>query len=492
MTEAYAQEVNMQGRHSTVKIYLNEHIRPLLVALLIVTTLTVTSVGAAGASSRLRLAPTPTNIDVSQRQGSESEETVAVNPTNPDNIVIVTNVDHPVAGMFEGVSFDGGATWTTKLIGNNDNLGDACCDPSLSFDNYGNLFMTYLYNVEIEVPIALSTDGGLHFNLIANIAKPQQSLSASGERRGLFRFVDQPTITAGEGEVWVVFNGGGPIVATGAPVTGLGQVGAFITPEVVPGTNNCTYGDVAIGPSGEVMQVCTLTETGQGGGKLFVNVDPDGLGPAGFGTRVFVTDTHVGGFDFIPAQPERSVDAEPGLAWDRTGGTHNGRVYLVYTLEHPNESDNMDIFVRFSDDEGATWSSPVRVNDDNTKNSQFLPKISLDPTTGNLAVVWYDSRQDLGTGGPGDTDGVPNDDAQFWGAFSTDGGQTFTPNFQISAGTSNSHDSGNHIDYGDYTGLSFYKGHAHPAWADNSNSTGNNPDGTLHGLDIYTAAITVP
>ena len=98
-------------------------------------------------------------------------------------------------------------------------------------------------------------------------------------------------------------------------------------------------------------------------------------------------------------------------------------------------------------------------------------------------------RLDLGLGGPGDTNGVPNDDAQYWGAFSTAGGQTFTPNFPISAGTSNSHDSGNHIDYGDYSGLAFFGGIAHPAWSDNSNSTGNNPDGALHKLDIYTAAV---
>ena len=130
----------------------------------------------------------------------------------------------------------------------------------------------------------------------------------------------------------------------------------------------------------------------------------------------------------------------------------------------------------------------MRVNDDRTTTSQFLPKISLDPTTGNLAVIWYDSRADLGLGGAGDTDGVFNDDAQLWGAFSADG-QSFTPNIQISAGTSNSHDSGNGIDYGDYAGLSFYGGIAHPAWADNSNSTGNNPDGALHQLDILTAAV---
>src|SRR5713226_2137431 len=96
--------------YPTLQIYLNEQIRPLLVALLIVTTLVVTSVGAAGASSRLQRAPRPTNVDVSQRPGNESEETVAVNPTNPNNIVIVTNIAEGVTGMFAAVSFDGGQT----------------------------------------------------------------------------------------------------------------------------------------------------------------------------------------------------------------------------------------------------------------------------------------------------------------------------------------------------------------------------------------------
>ncbi len=323
------------------------------------------------------------------------------------------------------------------------------------------------------MPIALSTDGGLTFNIIATIVAPPKNTptKGSGDNRGLFRFVDQPTIAAAHGEVWVIFNAGGPLFATGAPVTGFGQVGSFFNGEVVPNTNNCTYGDIAIGPAGQVMQVCTLTESGQGGGKLFVNVDPDGLGPANFG------------------DPDRSVDAEPGLAWDRTGGAHSGRVYLVYTKEQKNESDNTDIYVRYSDDNGATWSDGVRVNDDTTVNSQFLPKIAIDEATGNLAAVWYDSRNDLGAGGAGDTDGTPNDDAQFWGAFSSDGGVSFGANLQISAGTSNSPDSGNGIDYGDYAGLAFVGGVAHPAWSDNSNSNGTNPDGALHQLDIYTASV---
>src|SRR6266496_3208613 len=198
---------------------------------------------------------TPTNVDVSRRHLNESEEAIAVNPTNPENIVVVTNVGHReaglTAGMLAGLSFDGGQTWATRLIGNNDNLGDACCDPSLSFDQHGNLFLTYLFEVENVVPVALSTDGGLSFHLVANIgAGGSATASRSGtDDRGLFRFVDQPTITAGEDEAWVIFNAGGPMVATGARVMGLGQVGSFAPVEVVSGTNNCTYGDVAIGPS---------------------------------------------------------------------------------------------------------------------------------------------------------------------------------------------------------------------------------------------------
>ena len=463
------------------------------VSALVVLGLAVVPAGGGAVTTTAQLVSVPTNIDLSQRQGNESEEAIAVNPTNPDNIVVLTNIQEGFSGLFLGVSFDGGQTWSRRIIADgatiNDGLGDGCCDPSLSFDRYGNLFVSYLYNLENVVPVLLSTDGGMTLHVIANIPKaPKPPGTKGGDRHGEFRFVDQETIVTGEGSVWVVFNGGGPMVATGAPVSGLGQVGSFIPAEVIPGTNNCTYGDIAVGPGGKVMNVCTLTETGQGGGKIFLNVDPDGLGPALFGDRVFVASTHVGGFNFIPAQAERSVDAEPGLAWDRTGRQHNSRVYLVYTLEEKNGSDDTNIYVRYSDDSGTTWSAPVRVNDDTGTNSQFMPKIAIDPTSGHIAVVWYDSRNDLGTGGTGDTNGVPNDDAQFWGAFSSDG-TSFTSNLQISAGTSNSHDSGNGIDYGDYTGLAYYGGVAHPSWSDNSNSTGDNPDGTLKKLDIYTAAV---
>src|SRR5512142_3392835 len=88
----------------------------------------------------------PPNVDVSQRSGNESEEAIAVNPTNPNNIVIFTNIQEGVNGMFLATSFDGGKTWNSRIVGQgNDVFGDTCCDPSASFDRYGNLFLSWLY-----------------------------------------------------------------------------------------------------------------------------------------------------------------------------------------------------------------------------------------------------------------------------------------------------------------------------------------------------------
>ncbi|CAN5587502.1 hypothetical protein BH18VER2_BH18VER2_07650 [soil metagenome] len=76
----------------------------------------------------------------------------------------------------------------------------------------------------------------------------------------------------------------------------------------------------------------------------------------------------------------------PGIA---LAALRNGRLYHNYVSEEPAESSDTDIQCRYSDDNGATWSNPVRVNDDTGTNSQFNPKIQIDSTTGNIAVAWY-------------------------------------------------------------------------------------------------------
>jgi hypothetical protein len=457
----------------------------------------------AGAAPQGRLSVGP-NVDVSRRSGNQAEQAVAVNPTNPNNIVIVSNLEFGT-GMWESYSFDGGATWTRHLVAKGGNLGASCCDPTLSFDAYGNLFMGYLYQyVDNVVPIALSTDGGRSFRLIAELHAPPLPESTGpnranvgapdDEEEGRGRVTDQPTVTSGAGTVWVTYNASGGIQAAGAAVSGLGKVAHFTQPQEAPGSRDplgegSNYGDVAIGPTGQVAVTYQTPADGEQPSTIKVNVDPDGIGPAGFGPPVVVATDGAGGFDYIPAQSGRSVDAEAGMAYDRTDGGHRGRLHLLYTRETPDESNDTDVMTRYSDDGGHTWGPALRVNDDATTNSQFHPRIALDQATGFLMAGWHDARSDLGAGGPGDTNGIPNDDAQYWGSASFDGGATWVRNVRISAGTSNASYAQNGVDYGDYSGLACFGGSCYPAWADNSNSTGDNPGGTLHTLDVYTARV---
>src|SRR5205823_3240996 len=230
---------------------------------------------------------------------------------------------------------------------------------------------------------------------------------------------DQPTVTTGpsgtpgQGTLWINWtDSNNEVIVNGALVTGLGAVGGFNSGQIVPGPGG-DFGDIAVGPNGEVMVAYQNNGSGEGPDTIKVNVDMDGTGPGTFGAVMIAANINVGGFAFIAAQPQRSVDSEIGLAWDHSGGPHNGRAYLMYTDRATIATDDTDIFVRYSDDSGTTWSAPVRVNDDPPGNgkSQFLPKMALDQTSGNLAVCWYDSRNSPG-----------NNTAEFWATVSTDGG----------------------------------------------------------------------
>ncbi|MEO8440042.1 MAG: sialidase family protein [Spartobacteria bacterium] len=437
----------------------------------------------------------PRNVDMSQQSGNEAETAMAVSHRDPRLLTSVSNLE--INGLFHSWSLDGGRTWQHDVIATgSDSLPTACCDAQLASDDYGNIFLTYLSS-NIAVKMAISIDGGATFQPLDFLSSlptgypvfPWKSLATPGQTVS----GDQPSISAAAGSVWISWTAfDGTIQASGAPVTGLGQVGAFTPALKLPGNNRFgDYGDTAVGPEGQVFVVYQNPTGGEGPATIYGALDPDGLGPEGFGTPQVLQTTNVGGFDYIPAQSGRSIDAEAGLAWDLTGGAHHGRLYFIHVSEEPAESNNTDILCRYSDDNGATWSDPVRVNDDTGTNSQFNPKVALDSATGNIAVAWYDARNDLGDNGRGDTNGWPNDDIMIYSAVSKDGGLTFERNKRLSAGTSNDNDANSGVDYGDYSGFAFHRGSMFFSAADNSNSTGDNPDGTLSHFDLIVAPVKV-
>src|ERR1700761_1380482 len=459
------------------------------VAALAMATLVMAAAPAAAGGPVLR--HPPRNIDVSQMAGNHAEDAVAINPTDPRNVVAVSVASSRQAGLFEGVTFDGGRTWHRTVIGTGGALGEICCDEALAWDHYGNLWLSYLINENRNAVIAVSTDGGLTFTRVKEIVAAPPGGATQPD-------ADQPHIAVGAHSVWVSYASfatvaslKGFIQASGAPVSGLGRYGAFSSPETVPaprGQND--YGGVAVGPDGQVTVIWETDIADRCCSDVYTAVDPDGFGPRGFGTLRLLGRSNVGGFFTIPAQPGQGAYTEPQLAQYDGPGRYPGRLYAVWSQTVPKNSDNLNTMFRYSSDNGKTWSRTVQLSDAQTVNSEFLPALAVDQATGNVVAGWYDCRNAQGRSGAGCNE--PDSYAQFWATYSTDGGTRFVPDFQVSQGTSNSADSGDVFDYGSLTHVAAQSGLFYPVWSDNSDSTGNNPNGTLKQLDLYTARIAIP
>src|SRR6266699_3527004 len=179
--------------------------------------------------------PVPPNFDSSVMHGNEAEDAIAINPTNPSNIVTMATLPDVPSGLFEGVSSDGGKNWTRQVIGAGAPLGPICCDEQLAWDRFGNLWMAYLVNTSPDVFVAVSTDGGLTFTKVADVVPttPTGSKAPSGATPKRLRspsnnpniLGDQPSISAGPNSVWVSYTSFPSTVvqAFGASVTGLNQ-----------------------------------------------------------------------------------------------------------------------------------------------------------------------------------------------------------------------------------------------------------------------------
>ena len=148
---------------------------------------------------------------------------------------------------------------------------------------------------------------------------------------------------------------------------------------------------LAVGPKGQVL-VSFLSPLGSVPATIYVAADSGGLGGS-FTAPVAAAVTNVGSALDIPADPFSGISALGVLAFDGSTRQYAGRVHLVYTNTGPAGSIGTHIYERYSTDSGRTWSSPVQV-DSGTSDYAFLPAASVDQTTGNLAVTWYDTRND--------------------------------------------------------------------------------------------------
>jgi len=101
------------------------------------------------------------------------------------------------------------------------------------------------------------------------------------------------------------------------------------------------------------------------------------------------------------------LNSFPSMCIDKSGGPHNGRIYLVWAnhgLLNSNPADaGINIYMIFSDDKGVTWSNespinipPIKINPTYQWISTYqalFPWISCDDETGALSIIFIDNHE---------------------------------------------------------------------------------------------------
>lgn len=365
--------------------------------------------------------PDPCTALASHTPGSKTEIWAGVNPANPANVVLGAKDLNPESsadcvwnGVF--VTLDGGKTWTDVVIGGtyadrgpeSPFFGYACnTDPMFAFAADGALYFNVeMYNLGGEVTgeepfatglgvnplggnigsklvLAKSTDGGLSW--------PQLTIADLGDGAVIFHDYSRLRVNPASGSVHLMINTFSNAGAIGNIITsrdgGMSvDVPVKVTPSSDPGS--AFSADIAISPEGSVVlaQTAGSSPLGPNPGELYVARSTDD-------GRSFSDPELVLRYVPMPARLETNefrTGTFFALAYDVSSSERAGRLYAAWA---DYASGNADILIASSDDDGASWSAPVRVNDDATPNDQFHPALAVDGE-GSVHLAFFDRRHD--------------------------------------------------------------------------------------------------
>ena len=160
------------------------------------------------------------------------------------------------------------------------------------------------------------------------------------------------------------------------------------------------------------------------------------------------------------------VNGMPVTQVDHSQGPHRGRIYINWT---DTRNGDTDVWITHSDDQGATWSTTQRVNNDGADRDQFFTWMTVDPVRGDVHVVFYDRRHN---------EDRENRSTHVVVASSSDGGETWV-NRTVS---DTPFVPEGKVFFGDYNNITAVDGHVRPIWT--------HEEGGI--LSVWTALLDFP
>ena len=334
-----------------------------------------------------------------------NEPSIAVDPTNHNRMAIGWRQFDTITNNFRqaGVAFttDGGLTWTPSVL----TPGNFRSDPVLDADADGNFFYSSLSSAT-KAEVFKSTDGGATWGTPIN--------SFGGDKQWLA--IDR-TSGPGRGNIYQHWNVQFANVADTSFTRSIDSGASYDNPTTGPNPFS-KWGTLDVGPDGSVYAAGAALDTNNG--HLFAkstNAQLDGESPTFTSQSI-----NLGGITSTGAVNPVGLLGQVSVASDHSSTPNRGNIYVLGSVD-PAGDDPLDVMFIRSTDGGATWSTPVKVNNNPAgQNSyQWFGTMSVAPN-GRIDVIWNDTGVD-----------ASNNFSALKYAYSYDGGLTWLGNVALTS-----------------------------------------------------------
>lgn len=343
----------------------------------------------------------PANINISNTTVFGGEPYLAINPVNPNNIIISWIALDLTTGLRATiktkVSFNGGQTWANSYNHPHMSSTWGSADPSLAFRKNGTVYLSYVdYRQSPDsggVYITHSNNGGITWSTPTRVwnANTEDPSKLPLDRPWLA--VDNSTTTT-QGMFYITTK---PAPWIPAPNR------AYLKTSADSGANwsNYRYIDTTGHLIGNSIQAPMAAVCVAADGALCLAYPSYQLSQSVFPKIYLAKSYNKGGtFQYYDMLVNPATVPAPNnykLGYNLTANPKNAAqmaaCFINYTLGDP------DVYVITTNNGGISWSTPVRVNDDLISNGKAQDLAWITYSSNNkLLVVWRDKRNGSGTG----------------------------------------------------------------------------------------------